>query len=202
MEQRSDEWFDARGGRVTASRIADVAARTKSGWGASRANYMAELIVYQLTGERPGFGTPAMRWGTETEPQARLAYEFLTGRDVEECGFYLHPEIERSGASPDGLVGDDGLLEIKCPNTSTHIDTLLSRKVPHKYLLQMQWQMACTGRQWCDFMSFDPRMPADLQSWITRVERDDDLITSLAADVVEFIAEMDQRLEELRRIAA
>ena len=201
MEQGTQEWHQARGGRVTASRIADVMARTKSGPGAARANYMAELIVYRLTGEAPAFDTPEMRWGRETEDQARLAYEFFTGREVVKCGFFVHPEIEKSGASPDGLVGDDGQLEIKCPKTATHIETLLNRKVPKRYLLQMHWQMACTGRQWCDFVSFDPRLPVDLQKWITRVDRDDGLIRTMEAEVVAFIEELETKLTQLKEVA-
>jgi putative phage-type endonuclease len=133
MEQRTDEWFSARLGCVTASRTADVMAKTKSGYGASRENYMAQLITERLTGQASdGFSSAAMQWGTETEPQAREAYEFFTGETVEETGFVLHPSIKHFGASPDGLVGQDGLIEIKCPNTATHIDTLLTEKVPSK----------------------------------------------------------------------
>ena len=141
--QGSPEWFAARLGKVTASKVSDVVAKTKSGWGASRANYMAALIAERLT-QTPAdsFSNAAMQWGTEQEPLARVAYEFFTGRDVEQVGFVDHPSIPMTGASPDGLVGEDGLVEIKCPNTATHIDTLLDGKVPGKYVIQMQWQMA------------------------------------------------------------
>ena len=152
MEQRSEEWYTARLGCVTASRAADVMAKTKAGYSASRGNYMAQIITERLT-ERPteGFSSSAMQWGTDTEPQARMAYELMTGETVEETGFVPHPTIKFFGASPDGLVGSDGLIEIKCPNTATHIDTLLSDKVPSKYIKQMHVQMICTDRQWCDF---------------------------------------------------
>jgi len=202
MEQRSDEWFKVRCGRVTASRVADVVARTRSGWGASRANYMAQLIVERLTGSpMETYQNAAMQWGTEKEPEARAWYEFETDSTVIEVGFVEHPEIGMSGASPDGLVGDRGLIEIKCPNSATHIDFLLTGVIPDKYIKQMQWQMACTGREWCDFVSYDPRMPADLQGRIERVERDGKLINSLERDVEEFLEELDNKVVLLTKLA-
>lgn len=199
MEQRTEEWFEARMGCVTASRTADVMAQTKSGYSASRANYMAELICEKLTGERQGgFSSAAMQWGTETEPQARMAYEIMTGATVVETGFVPHPEIAGFGASPDGLIGDDGLIEIKCPNTATHIDTLLSDKVPGKYITQMHVQMLCTGRKWCDFVSFDPRLPVELQMFTKRVERDDKLAEEIVTEVQKFLAEMEAKIDQLK----
>ena len=196
--QRTDEWFAARVGKVTASRIADAVARTRSGWGASRANYESELLVERLTGESaPGFTNAAMQWGTDNEPFAITAYEFYTDLSVMPVGFVDHPEIAMSGASPDGLV-DDGLVEIKCPNTATHIKTLLGEKIADKYIKQMQWQMACTERNWCDFVSFDPRMPEEMRIHITRVERDQDLIDSLEKDIAEFIQELAIKEGKLR----
>ena len=151
--QGSEEWFAARLGKATASKVADIVARTRSGYAASRANYMAQLVAERLTGNvAESFTNDAMRWGIDQEPAARRAYEFYVGAEVTEIGFVTHPEIGMSGASPDGLVGDDGLVEIKCPNTAKHIDTLLGKAIEGKYLTQMQWQMACTGRQWCDFV--------------------------------------------------
>lgn len=198
MDQRTDEWFAARCGKVTASRIADVVARTRSGWGASRANYMAQLIAERLVGQpAESYTNAAMQWGTEKEPEARDAYEFFAGVEVELVGFVDHPRIAMSGASPDGRVGDNGLVEIKCPNTATHIDTLLSGTIADKYIKQMQWQMACEGREFCDFVSFDPRMPIEHQIWIKRVERDDKLIASLESDVEEFLAEVDEKIKKL-----
>lgn len=200
MIQGSEEWLAARLGKVTASRMADVMAKTKSGWGAGRANYMAELICERLTGSQADrFTNAAMQHGTETEPQARVAYEFMTGNAVAEIAFVDHPTIGMSGASPDGLVGDDGLIEIKCPNTATHIDTLLNDTVPDKYRKQMLWQMACTGRRWCDFVSFDPRLPPDLQLWITQVIPEPGEIAELETAVSAFILEMDEKIQALQK---
>lgn len=199
MEQRTDEWFSARLGCVTASRTADVMAKTKSGYSASRSNYMAQLITERLTGQQTeGFSSAAMQWGTDTEPQARMAYELMTGETVQETGFVLHPSIKFFGASPDGLVGSDGLLEIKCPNTSTHIDTLLADKVPSKYLTQMHVQMICTGRNWCDFVSFDPRLPGDMSFWMQRVHRDDAFCKEIEAEVGSFLDELGAKIQQLR----
>ena len=198
--QGTDEWKAIRCGKVTASRVADVIAKTKTGWGASRANYMAELIAERLTGvPAEGFTNAAMQWGTATEPQARENYEFYSNSIVEQVGFVLHPRIGDTGASPDGLVGNEGLIEIKCPNTATHIDTLLGAEIASKYVTQMQWQMACTGRLWCDFVSFDPRMPAEMQMWVRRVPRDDAMIADLERDVVAFLTEMDVKVNRLRK---
>lgn len=201
IEQRSAGWFAQRLGKLTASRIADALAKTKGGWGASRANLMAQLVAERLTGERQeSYTSPAMVWGTEVEPHARAAYEFYADATVVEIGFVDHPVIEMSGASPDGLVGDDGLVEIKAPLTSTHIETLLGGSVPQKYVLQMQWQMACTGRKWCDFISFDPRMPENMRLFVKRLKRDDVLIKSLENDVIDFLGEVDRKVDDLRKL--
>ncbi len=198
MEQYSNEWWAARLGKATASRISDIVAKTKSGWGASRATYEAELIAERLTGATgDSFTNSAMQWGTDTEPQARAAYEFMTDNDVAEIGFVTHPTIEMSGASPDGLVGADGMVEIKCPKTATHLATLLGGSIPKKYMVQMQWQMACAGRAWCDFVSFDPRLPAKHQLFVKRIERNTDLIEELEYQVVEFLAEVDAKIIRL-----
>lgn len=205
MLQRSDEWFAARCGSVGASQIADLMARTKSGPGASRANLMARLMVERLTGQpQESFTNAAMQFGIDNEAQARSAYAFMRDVDVAEIGLIKHPAIAGTHASPDGLVGDDGLVEIKVPNSATHIETLLSGSVPDRYVKQMQWQMACADRWWCDFVSFDPRMPGDLQLWIHRIDRDNALIDEIAAEVRAFIAEMEAkiaRLTELRSAA-
>jgi putative phage-type endonuclease len=198
MEQRSDEWFTARLGKVTASRVADIIAKTKSGYSTSRANYMAELVCERLTGKQgDSFSNAAMVWGTNTEPMARAAYEALEGVLVEEVGFVSHPTIEMAGASPDGLVLEEGLVEIKCPNTATHIETLLGKSAPSKYVTQMQWQMACTGRKWCDFVSFDPRMPEEMQLFMARIERDDELIIELEREVEKFLSELEDKIVAL-----
>lgn len=205
--QGSPEWFAARLGKVTASRVADVIAKTKSGWGASRANYAAQLVAERLTGSVAAtFTNGAMQWGTETEPLARDAYAFRMDVDVKEVGFVDHFSIPMTGASPDGLVGDLGLIEIKCPNTATHIETLIGQTIPAKYETQMLWQMACTDTAWCDFVSFDPRMPADMQLFVKRFERDAERIADLEREVVAFLAEVDATVERLvalhRRAAA
>lgn len=197
MEQRSPEWFAARCGKVTASRVADLMAKTKSGYSTSRANYMAELICERLTGKpTESYTNGAMQWGTDTEPQAKAAYVFMHD-EVAECAFAEHPTIASLGASPDGLVGDDGLLEIKCPNTATHLEFLLSKTIPGKYITQMQTQMACTGRKWCDFVSFDPRLPDSMQMWISRVNRDDAFISEIEKEVTAFLAEVDAKITAL-----
>lgn len=199
MEQGSPEWHAARLGKVTASRIADVMARTKSGWGASRNNYMSELLIERLTGiPAPTFINDAMRWGTEKEPEARAAYEFRRDVDIGLIGFVDHPKIKNSGASPDGLIRTEGLVEFKCPQTATHLETLLGGALADKYIKQTQWQMACAKRAWCDWVSFDPRVPEAMQIFIQRVERDDKLIAEIEKCVTEFLAELDDKEQRLR----
>lgn len=199
MEQRSTEWFTARLGKVTASRVADVIAKTKTGYSTSRENYMAQLVCERMTGTQgESYNNAAMQWGTDQEPLARAAYEAAKDVLVDEVGFVIHPTISNAGASPDGLVSDDGLIEIKCPNTATHIDTLLSDKVPSKYNTQMQWQMVCTGRKWCDFVSFDPRMPEGLQLFIQRVDFDAEYVKMLEAEITGFLGELETKIEKLK----
>ena len=201
IEQRSDAWFSARLGKVTASRVADVIAKTKSGYSASRDNYMAQLICERLTGQQgESFTNAAMTWGTETEPLARSAFEAYADVMVEEVGFVPHPRIRDSGASPDGLVGLFGMLEIKCPNTATHIDTLLTQTVPSKYITQMQWQMACCERQWCEFVSFDPRLPQDLQLFVKRVEFNQTYVAMLEEEVINFLEELEIKVAKLTNL--
>lgn len=203
MIQGSQEWLQLRAGKVTASRVADIIAKTKSGYSASRANYMAQLITERLTGNpAETFTNAAMAWGTEMEPEARRAYEFYKAVDVEQVAFVDHPTIGDCGASPDGLVGSDGLVEIKAPLTATHIETLTSRSVPSKYITQMQWQMSCTGRKWTDFVSYDPRMPESMRFFCVRVQRDDQMIAELEAEVIKFLAEVRAKVDELKRLYA
>ena len=198
MDQGTEEWFTIRIGKVTASRVADVIAKTKTGYSATRDNYMAQLVCERLTGQKgESFTNAAMQHGTDTEPLARAAYEALKDVLVDEVGFVPHPSIIMAGASPDGLVGNDGLLEIKCPNTATHIETLLSQSVPGKYNTQMQFQMACTGRQWCDFVSFDNRLPDELQLFVKRVPRDNEFIKQMEDEVVKFLNELDIKIAQL-----
>ena len=200
MEQRTDDWFAARLGKVTASRVADVIAKTKTGYGAGRANYMADLVVERLTGQKASsFSNAAMEWGTEQEPNAKAAYAAKTGILVEEVGFIDHPTVAMSGASPDGFA-EDGLVEIKCPNTATHLEYIFDGKPPQKYVTQMQWQMACAGKPWCDFASFDPRLPERLQLLVVRVPRDDDYIKMLEQEVTIFLQELDDKLNKLEKV--
>lgn len=195
--QGSPEWFAARLGKVTASRVCDVIAKTKNGEAASRKNYMAELIAERLTGvTNESYVNDAMAWGTKTEAEARDAYAFRIDVDVTEVGFIDHPTIPMSGASPDGLVEARGLVEIKCPNTATHLDTLLKQAVPPKYLPQMLWQMGCAGREWCDFVSYDPRLPEPMRLFVKRVSWTDAGF-DLEADVKAFLSELDDKLAKL-----
>jgi len=199
--QGSDEWKALRLGKFTASRVGDAVARTKSGYGASRANYQAQLIAERLTGVAvDGFTNAAMLHGTETEPEARAAYCFYSGWDVQEVAFVPHPTIADAGCSPDGLVGDDGLIEIKCPNTATHLDTLLGQSTPGRYIDQIQFQLSCTGRAWCDFISYDPRLPENMRLFVRRVARDDKRIAELEAEAVAFLGEIEARLTQLENL--
>jgi putative phage-type endonuclease len=199
--QGSDEWKQLRLGKVTASRVADVVAKTKSGPSASRANYAAQLIAERLTGvPAESYTNAAMEHGTATEPEARAAYEFYQGVTVEQIAFVEHPAIDQAGCSPDGLVGTDGLVEIKCPNTATHLDTLLNQVVPGKYDTQIQFQMACTGRQWCDFVSYDPRMPENMRLFVQRVHRNEQRINELEKEVAGFLLEMAVKLSQLNSL--
>jgi putative phage-type endonuclease len=201
MDQRTPEWFAARLGKVTASRISDIISKTQSGYSASRANYMALLICERLTGAAAeSYSNAAMQHGTDTEPMALSAYEAAQGVLVKAEGFVTHPSIAQSGASPDGLVGDSGLIEIKCPNTATHLDTLLGKKMPTKHRPQVQWQMACTRRHWCDFVSYDPRLPERLQMFVVREVYDPVYVAGLETEVVKFLGKMESIIKELEKL--
>lgn len=198
MDQRSPEWFQARLGRLTASKVADMMATTRSGWGASRASYAWELAIERLTGQPTGgFCSPAMQWGIDNESHARDAYQRHALCAVEEIAFVEHPTLF-AGASPDGLIGDDGMLEIKCPTSPTHGEALLKGAIADKYHKQMQFQMACTGRAWCDFASFDPRFPEPMQLWVKRVPRDDGAIKEIEDCAAAFLAEVDEIVAALQ----
>mgnify|MGYP000022285087 CR=1 FL=1 len=201
IEQGTDAWRQQRCGLATASRFADVMATVKSGGeAADRRNYRAQLLCERLTGKpAETFTNRAMLVGTEREPDARALYQVRTRRLVDEAGFVLIEGL-RAGASPDGLIGDDGLIEIKCPNPATHIDYLRlpDGECPRAYFWQVQGQMLATGRQWCDFVSFDPRLPVDMQMFIRRVHRDADLIADLEAEVEAFLRELDDKVTRLR----
>lgn len=198
VEQGSQEWLQERLGHVTASRLSDVLATIKTGGAASRRNYRAELVAQRLTGNiESSFTNAAMQWGTDNEPIARSEYEVRTGVFVDQVGFIKHPSILWAGASPDGLVGVDGLIEIKCPNTATHIDTLLSRLIPSQYINQMLWQIACTGREWCDFVSYDPRMPPELSYFCQRFNPQLEQIKEAEQAVITFLSEVEETLSKL-----
>lgn len=197
--QGTDEWRIMRLGKVTASRVADVIAETKTGPAASRATYMGELIAERLTGTwADKFTSAAMQHGTEYEAEARKAYCFYEGVTVIEVPFIDHPSINMTGASPDGLItGTAGGLEIKCPNTTTHIDYLLSGNIPKKYITQMMWQMACCQLEYVDFVSFDPRLPEEIKFYQKRFIRDDKMIAELEDKVTIFLNEIDAKIEQL-----
>jgi len=198
IQQGTEEWRKIRLGKVTASRVADIIAKTKSGYSTSRANYLTELVLERVTGAPADrYANDAMRQGTELEPIARAAYEFETDAAVEQIAFATHPSLPMCGASPDGLIGGDGLVEIKCPQPATHLDTILTETIPAKYVTQMQWQMACLERQWCDFVSFNPLFPGSLRLFIKRVHRDETVIEELHGEVFKFLAEIDAKLDDL-----
>lgn len=195
MLQGSDEWHLSRIGKLTASRCHDAVARTKSGYSTSRYKLMDELVNERLTGQRRVVPqSAAMQWGVETEPLARQAYEQILGVDVYETGSIPHPLIEESSASPDGLVGDDGLVEIKCPNTATMVSTVIKGEIPENYKTQMMWQLACTRRDWCDFVMYDPRLPEKRNIWIKTFEPTREQIELLELEVIEFLQETRARV--------
>ena len=199
IKQGTEEWHQIRLGKVTASRVSDVMSKIKSGESAGRKNYKMDLVVERLTNTpTSSFTNAAMAWGTETEPLARMAYEVHSGNFVETVAFIQHPSIEWFGCSPDGLIGSEGNLEIKCPNTSTHIDYLLAGVPPAKYVPQMQTQMACTGAKWCDFVSFDPRLPDELQLLVVRLDRDEAYIQQIEEEVKQFLDEVEQIYSQLK----
>jgi putative phage-type endonuclease len=205
IEQRTEEWFQQRLGKVTASRISDVIAKTKSGVSTSRQNYLIQLVSERLTGKKgDSFVNQAMLDGIERESAARELYMLTRGTSVTEVGFFDHPIIKNSGASPDGAVNAEeedkyaGLIEIKCPIETTHTNTLISKSVPSKYIPQMQWQLACTGAKWVDFVSYNPNFPMELQLFIVRVDRDDTYIAELEAEVLKFLDEVDQTILKLK----
>lgn len=205
LDQRSDEWVAARLGHVTGSQIKCVLASGRgSKESATRANYRAALVAERLTGapDPDKFESAAMRRGTEQEPFARAKYEERAGLLVGQVGFVLHPEIPWAGCSPDGLVGEEGLVQIKAPNTSTHLETIFRQEIPSEYEAQMFFEMACTGRKWCDFVSFDDRLPDDVSLFVKRLARDDAQIALIETEVRRFLAEVEEYIEKVRRMAA
>lgn len=202
IDQRTEEWFTQRLGKVTASSLHKVLARTKTGYGADRGNYMTQLVLERVTGTKAeSYTNAAMQWGIDQEPFARAAYEASRGVMVEEVGFIHHPTIEAAGASPDGLVGDDGMVEIKCPDSKTALECWLSENpVEGKYFAQMQWQMRCADRSWCDYVVFDPRMPVKAQLFVIRVNLDDKWLENAETEVVKFLSEVDAKVAALKKI--
>lgn len=199
VEQGTEEWKQLRLGKVTASRVADVLSKIKSGESAGRKNYRMDLVVERLTGiPTASYSTPAMDWGKDNEPWARMAYEAHSGVFVDQIAFIDHPTIKWFGCSPDGLIGSEGNLEIKCPNTATHIEYLLAGVPPAKYIPQMQTQMACSGRLWTDFVSYDPRLPDDLQLFVVRLDRDETYIKAMEEEVVKFLDEVEDTCRKLK----
>ena len=199
VQQGTNEWHQLRLGKVTASRVADILAKTKTGPSASRQNYLIELALQRTTGiVEESYSNGAMEWGTQTEPQARVAYEVKTGNFVDQVAFVDHPTISAFGCSPDGLVNDKGLIEIKCPNSATHWSYIKSKEPPNKYFIQMQAQMACTNRDWCDFVSFDPRMPERSQLFIVSVARDNEFILYMEAEIKQFLSEVEAEVKQMK----
>jgi putative phage-type endonuclease len=198
LEQRTEAWRMARAGKVTASCIADVLAKVKGREATTRANYRAQIIAEVLTGtpaDNPFVSRP-MQWGIDTEPFARAAYELKYEVMIDTVGFVLHPTIESFGASPDGMIGK-GLVQFKCPHTATHIEYLLKGDVPAEYQHQMLAEMACTNAAWCDFVSFDPRLPSELQLFVRRFPRDQTRIAEIELEVTKFLAEVKDMLVRL-----
>lgn len=190
--QRTPEWYASRIGKVTASRVADVVAKLKSGgWGAQRANYLYDLVTERISGVvEDSYVSAAMQHGIDCEPQARAAYEFYSDRDVGLAAFVDHPKIAWSGASPDGYVGEDGLVEFKCCQNRAHLEFIRRQKPEDRYEKQIAWQLACTGRQWCDLAYFNPRMPSHLQLHVVRLRRNDGLIDELEREVSIFLEQV------------
>ncbi len=199
IDQGSEEWRIARCGSLGASRIHEAVAKIKSGWGASRDNVMADLILERLVG-RPAenFVTRDMQIGIEREPEARAAYSFYFNAEVAQIGLARHPRISGTHASPDGLIGDDGLLELKCCKSSTHLAALLGEKIPERYVLQALWQLSCLDRAWVDVGYYNPDFPEEMRLFVRRVTRDDARIIELETQVTEFLTELEDKLQKLR----
>jgi putative phage-type endonuclease len=200
IEQGTDAWKMLRLGKVTASRIKDIVATTKSGYSTSRDKYMTQLLLERITNTvAESYSNDAMAWGTEQEPYARANYESKMGVLVDQVAFVDHPTIPMSGASPDGLVNDDGLVELKAPMSHTHLESLLGG-IDNQYLTQVQWQMAVTNRSWTDLCSYDPRFPEHLRLIVKRINRDNAYIANLEKEVVKFLTELDDKVNKLNEL--
>jgi len=202
MEQRSPEWYAIKAGKVSAGRVHDIITRTRSGdYTAQRQARLTDILLERLTGELTQIPvTRAMQWGIDMEAAARDAYSAAVGVLIDEIGWAPHPTIELAGCSPDGLVGDDGLVEIKCMLSHNHLDALLERRPAPEYFTQMQWQMACTQRAWCDYVCYDPRFPAKMQLMIVRIPRDDKFIATAEDEVRKFLSEVDEKQKMLEEM--
>lgn len=198
IPQGTHEWLMSRVGLTTASRVHDVVAQTKSGPAASRKNYLAEKVTEILTGQPyPTFQTGPMKWGIDTEPQALAAVEFVHDTPVERVGFIRHPTLE-AGASPDGLLKTDGMVQTKCPNTATHIEQIQYGTIAKRHLDQMQLEMCCANRMWSLFVSFDPRLPPPYDYWEKVVERDQKRINFLEEQIAIFMREVHATIKLLK----
>ena len=194
VKQGSDLWKQVRQGHVTASNIADVMAKGKGeSESITRHKYKMRLLAERIAIAPmfDSYSNPAMEWGIEQEQYACIAYEENKYVLVQRTGFWLHPTIKWLGVSPDRLVGDDGLIEVKCPNSTTHLDYLMTNKVPAEYVKQIQCQLWVTGRQWCDFVSYDSRLRKNNQLLIVRTERNEELIAEMEVEVKKFLAEIE-----------
>ena len=196
--QRTEAWRQARLGKLTGSRIADATAKTKTGWSASRQTYMAELLCERLTGQPTiSYVSKAMQDGIDREPAAITIYEFERNVTVDLVGFVPHHRIPMAGCSPDGVIGDDGAISVKCPLPSTHLETLLGASIDGGYIKQIFWEMGCTGRKWHDWVSYCPLFPPELQMEIRRIYRDDVKIFELEKQGEQFLAELDAKHQAL-----
>lgn len=201
IEQGTEDWFNMRVGSCTSSRLNDALAKLKDpkSESAARRNYKRELAIERLTLKTfEHYLSEPMKFGIENEPLARTEYEIYSGNEVLPIGLAMHPTIKWFMASTDGLVGSDGMIEIKCPNTLNHLDILISGEIPEQYHKQMLGGMACAEREWCDFVSFDPRMPEDLRMFVKRFYRDDKLIAGMQLEIEQFLSEVEVLLTQLK----
>jgi putative phage-type endonuclease len=199
IEQGTEEWLKIRLGKVTASGVADVLAKTKTGVSASRGNYLIKLAIQRVTGVvEESYTNDAMQWGKDNEPQARVAYEVASGNFVDQVAFVDHPTIAWFGASPDGLINQDGLVEIKCMQPKGHWEVIKTKEIPKNYWIQQQAQLSCTNREWNDYVGFNPIFPDKSQLFIKRTYRDEVFISKMETEIKKFLEEVE---EETKRIA-
>lgn len=195
--QGSPEWFAARCGVATASKFSDILAKGK---GITRTNYLKTLVGERITGSKEeSYSSPAMARGTELEPEARAAYMFETGREVRNGGFVMHPTL-KAGASPDGLVGECGGIEIKCPVRSTYLEYLGQKAEPSAYTAQIQGQMWICGLEWVDFVAYHPDFPPNLQLIVRRIHRNEEYIANLESEVIRFLDEVELEVQNILKL--